>query len=77
MSEDQLPGDVREELEVLRRLREAVDALDTLMLFKVHGVRAPSGQEAVRVEVTIESWDNLMDAIGDVERFDLDKGERS
>lgn len=62
----------QEELEVLRRLRRAVDALDTLMLFKVHGVRTPSGREAVRVEVTIESWDNLMDAVGDVERFELD-----
>lgn len=64
----------QEELEVLRHLRRAVDELDTLMLFKVHGVTAPSGAEPVRVEVTIESWDNLMDAIGDVERYELDRG---
>lgn len=64
---------IAEELEVLRDLRRRVDEMAeaATMLFKVH--RGAPVYPAVRVEVPIEAWDNLMDAIGDVERHELDK----
>lgn len=61
-----------EELEVLRDLRRRVEEMSmaATMLFKVHG-GAPVNP-AVRVEVPISAWDDVMDAIGDIERFELD-----
>jgi hypothetical protein len=70
----------RTELRLLRALCQAVGALDATYLFRVHGgaVRHRARRQgsqiypAVRIEVTVASWDNMRNAIGDLEGFDSD-----
>lgn len=72
------PPDEDEERVLLREVCKRVDALDAVLVFRgPNGIeessRHPSGRVHVRAEVSIDTWDDLMDAVADVARYDMDR----